>query len=118
MLLTGRERCRQLRPVAVLAALNLGKFIDQLPAAAVEVIHHGLALRLQAKAALALPVSRDPEVSDEFAPMCRHNVLPVVTVRTLYRRFSVYTSPYSSRSRGWRRAQFQNAIRAHCHSRF
>src|SRR5262249_32063532 len=41
----------------------------------VEVVHHGLALRLQAKAALALPVSRDPEVSDGFAPMCRHNVL-------------------------------------------
>src|SRR5260370_40551721 len=82
MLLTGRERCRQLRPVAVLAALNLGKFTDQLPAAAVEVVHHGLALRLQAKAALALPVSRDPEVSDEFAPMCRHTVLPVVTVVT------------------------------------
>jgi hypothetical protein len=32
LLLTGRERCRQLRPVAVLAALNLGKFTDQLPA--------------------------------------------------------------------------------------
>jgi hypothetical protein len=30
--LLGRERCRQLRPVAVLAALNLGKFTDQLPA--------------------------------------------------------------------------------------
>jgi len=29
----GRERCRQLRPVAVLAALDLGELADQLPVA-------------------------------------------------------------------------------------
>jgi len=50
MLLTSRERCRQLRPVAVLAGLNLGKFTDQLPAAAVEIGEHSLALRLEAEA--------------------------------------------------------------------
>jgi hypothetical protein len=66
-----RKYCRpQARPFRLGFPRKVPVFPICPPAA---VVHHGLALRPQAKAALALPVSRDPEVSDEFAPMCRHN---------------------------------------------
>jgi hypothetical protein len=48
---------RQFGAIRFLAALNLDKFADQLPSAAIEKIHNGLLLGLQAEPASALAVA-------------------------------------------------------------
>jgi hypothetical protein len=62
----------ELGPIAVLAALDFHELGYQRPTTAVEVSLDGLALRFEAKARFALLISRNPVVSDEFAPVRRH----------------------------------------------
>jgi hypothetical protein len=84
MLLTGRQGRRQLRAIRPLAGFHLGELGDQLPAAAIEIVQHGLPLGLEAKARFTLPVGRNPVIGDEFASMCCHGGLPNVSVGKLY----------------------------------
>ena len=62
----GFQRLRQLRPIAVLAALDLGELRDQL-GIAVDEVEHRRPLRLEAKTAAALPIGRNAVVRDEAA---------------------------------------------------
>ena len=57
----------QFGPVAFLARLDLGELGRQLPCATVEIVDHGLALSVEAEAALTLLVGADPVVGDEVA---------------------------------------------------
>jgi hypothetical protein len=70
VLLAGGQRLFQLGPIVALAALDLGKFIEQRPLAAVEIVDHGLALGIEAEAGLALLIGRHPVIGDELAEMC------------------------------------------------
>jgi hypothetical protein len=54
------QRLVESGPIRALARLDLGVFVDDLPIATVEVGFDGRALRLQAKAGLALPTGRNP----------------------------------------------------------
>jgi hypothetical protein len=56
---------RKLRPIVALAALDFAEFTDQLAAIAANVAQHGLTLRIEAKAAPALPIGRDPKICNE-----------------------------------------------------
>src|SRR5262249_30888595 len=76
MLLACRQSRCELGPIAVLAALDLDKFLRQQPRAAVQIVQHGFPLGVQAEARFALPVGRDPEICDEFPPVRRHWSLP------------------------------------------
>jgi hypothetical protein len=55
----------QLRSICILSALDLDKLFNELPVAAVEEILDRLALRLKAKAGLALSGRRNPQIRDE-----------------------------------------------------
>src|SRR5690348_5879637 len=66
--------CMKLRPVVALAAFDLDVFRDQLPVAAVEVVFNRLALPFDPKAALALLISRDPQITYELAGC--HRAMP------------------------------------------
>jgi hypothetical protein len=48
------------------AARDLGEFVDNLPASAVEICGNRRALRIQAKPGLTLPAGADSIVADEF----------------------------------------------------
>ena len=48
VLLAGRERLLQFRPVIALAALDLGEVVDKRPPATIEIILNSLALRVEA----------------------------------------------------------------------
>src|SRR6516225_529089 len=75
-LLAGRQGLRQFEPITVLAALDLGEFIDQRPPAAVQVGHDGFALRLEAQAGLALPIRADAKIGNKLSVMRGHQTLP------------------------------------------
>ena|SRR6516225_7169079 len=67
-LLAGRERGAELRAiVSPLAALDLRVLGGERPVAAVKVVGHGLTLRVEAKPALALAISRDSVIGDPLA---------------------------------------------------
>src|SRR5262249_5058353 len=66
MLLTSRKRFSQLRPIVAPAALHFDELAQQLPAAAVEIVLHRLALSRDAVTADALLVGRDPQIRDKF----------------------------------------------------
>src|SRR5215470_13786965 len=76
MLLARRQRRSELGAFTVLTALDLNELLRQAPRATVQVVQHRLPLSVQAEAGFALSIGRDPEVGDEFAPMCRHCSLP------------------------------------------
>jgi hypothetical protein len=68
--LAGGDGGGELWPVIVaLARLNLGELGNQRPAAAIQVAHDRLALRVEAKTGLALPVRADAEIGDKLAVM-------------------------------------------------
>jgi hypothetical protein len=62
VLLRKGDRLLQLGAVAALAGFNFGELADQLPVAAVEIVANGFALGLEAEAALALLVRRNPVI--------------------------------------------------------
>jgi hypothetical protein len=57
---SSRQSLFQGRTLGVLAALDLGMLVDDLPVAAVEIGFDGLALGIQAEPALAQPPGRNP----------------------------------------------------------
>jgi hypothetical protein len=59
------NRRRELRPIIAFAALDFAEFTDQLAAIAANVAQHSFALRVEAKTAPALPISRDPKICNE-----------------------------------------------------
>src|SRR5262249_57424536 len=63
----------QFWPVASLAALDLCELGDELPPAPIQVVEDGLALSLQAKARLALPIGTDAVIGDKFSLMRWHS---------------------------------------------
>ena len=70
----GRERLVERRPIMiVLAALDLDVLCDQLPAPAVEEALDRRALRFEAKARFALPLSADAKVRNKFTVVLDEN---------------------------------------------
>ena len=67
MFLASGYRFGQLGSIGALTALDLDEFAQQFPAAAVEIIQDGLALRIDPVAILALPIGRNPQVGDKFS---------------------------------------------------
>src|SRR5215471_16237132 len=80
----GRQGLFKLGAGVALAALDLGMLGDQLPGAAVEVVHDGLTLGVEAEAGFPLLVRGHPVISNKPAKMRGHEVLLSRPARTAY----------------------------------
>src|ERR1700688_486259 len=60
-------RLEALGAIVARSALDLDKFLDHLPIAAVQVFRYGRALSFDPKTGLTLTAGADPEVGDEVA---------------------------------------------------
>jgi hypothetical protein len=86
------QRLLKLRPLIVLARLDLNVLGDELPLTTIEEVIDGGALCLEAKAAFALFGSRNPAVADEFPDFRAPLSNPLTNVRPFYKVFLAYTS--------------------------
>src|SRR5262245_49956130 len=86
MLAAGCQRLLEFEADIALAALDLGELINEPPRAAVEVVHDGLTLSVEAEPGLSLLVCADPVIRDEPAEMRGHLALRNNCARIVYER--------------------------------
>src|SRR5262245_25755496 len=72
MLAAGCQRLLEFEADIALAALDLGELINKPPRAAIEVVHDGLTLSVEAEPGLSLLVCADPIIRDKPAEMRAH----------------------------------------------
>src|SRR5262245_42057655 len=75
MLAAGCQRLLEFGAGIALAALDLGELINEPPRAAVEVVHDGLTLSVEAEPGLSLLVCADPVIRDKPTEMRAHEAL-------------------------------------------